>query len=259
MLPELDPKPRNQRAVSALFAKPCTKVVLIYSKESKEAEAFQTAARSSAEKDRKLKHLLISAKGNENALKFFDLQEQDVPALFIQNEDDQKFVKKNVGPSELASFISEFQAGKLEATIKSEDPPEKNDGPVKVVTAKTFDEIVRSGNDVLLEFYAPWCGHCKSLAPIYEKVGKAFQQNNSVTVAKMDATANDVPKQFAVRGFPTIKFISGKDGSVLDYAGDRSQKDLIAFVERRGGPGPDKGEEDEEDYYADADAGHDEL
>lgn len=77
--------------------------------ESKEAEAFQTAARSSAEKDRKLKHLLISAKGNENALKFFDLQEQDVPALFIQNEDDQKFVKKNVGPSELASFISEFQ------------------------------------------------------------------------------------------------------------------------------------------------------
>lgn len=62
------------------------------------------------------------------------------------------------------------QAGKLEATIKSEDPPEKNDGPVKVVTAKTFDEIVRSGNDVLLEFYAPWCGHCKSLAPIYEKV-----------------------------------------------------------------------------------------
>ena len=49
-----------------------------------------------------------------------------------------------------------MQAGKLEPTIKSEEPPASNIGPVKVVTAKTFDEIVHSGNDVLLEFYAPW-------------------------------------------------------------------------------------------------------
>ena len=49
-----------------------------------------------------------------------------------------------------------FQAGKLKPTIKSEEPPKSNDGPVKVVTAKTFDEIVHSGNDVLIEFYAPW-------------------------------------------------------------------------------------------------------
>lgn len=62
------------------------------------------------------------------------------------------------------------QAGKLEKVVKSEDPPKDNSGPVKVVTAKTFDDIVFSGKDVLIEFYAPWCGHCKSLEPTYQKV-----------------------------------------------------------------------------------------
>jgi thiol-disulfide isomerase/thioredoxin len=62
------------------------------------------------------------------------------------------------------------QADKLEASVKSEDEPEENEGPVKIVTAKSFDQVVFGGKSVLIEFYAPWCGHCKQLAPIYEEV-----------------------------------------------------------------------------------------
>ena len=62
------------------------------------------------------------------------------------------------------------QAGKVERHIKSEEAPKDNSGPVKIVTANTFDEIVFGGKDVLIEFYAPWCGHCKALTPIYEQV-----------------------------------------------------------------------------------------
>lgn len=52
-----------------------------------------------------------------------------------------------------------LQAGKLEKTVKSEEPPEKNDGPVVVLTAKTFNDIVfGKPRNVLIEFYAPWCG-----------------------------------------------------------------------------------------------------
>lgn len=66
-----------------------------------------------------------------------------------------------------------IQAGKLEPSIKSEEPPKDNSGPVTIVTASTFDEIVFSGKNVLIEFYAPWCGHCKKLAPAYEEASRS--------------------------------------------------------------------------------------
>jgi len=57
--------------------------------------------------------------------------------------------------------------------MKSEPIPATNDEPVKVIVGKNFDEIVmNSPHDVLLMFYAPWCGHCKTLHPIYDVVAK---------------------------------------------------------------------------------------
>ena len=72
----------------------------------------------------------------------------------------------------LIMLVDGAQAGKVERFIKSEETPADNDGPVKIVTANTFNEIVFGGKDVLIEFYAPWCGHCKSLAPVYEEVSR---------------------------------------------------------------------------------------
>ena len=65
-----------------------------------------------------------------------------------------------------------LQAGKLEPYLKSEPVPESNDGPVTVAVSKNFDEVVtNNGKDTLIEFYAPWCGHCKKLAPVFDELG----------------------------------------------------------------------------------------
>jgi len=139
---------------------------------------------------------------------------------------------KEVTGASISQFVDDFLAGKLVATIRSEEIPADNNGPVTVVVAKNFDQIVLDNTkDVLLEFYAPWCGHCKHLVPIYEEVGQAFESNENIVIAKIDATANDVDAKYGVQGFPTIKFFpAGAKDTPLDYNGERTTEAFVDFI-----------------------------
>ena len=106
----------------------------------------------------------------------------------------------------LEKFLNDVKDGKLEAYLKSEPLPD-NSGPLKTAVAKNFAEVVQdNGKDTLVEFYAPWCGHCKKLAPVFEQVAKKLEDED-VAIVKMDATANDVPSNYEVRGFPTLYWL----------------------------------------------------
>ncbi|XP_019364666.1 PREDICTED: protein disulfide-isomerase A4 [Gavialis gangeticus] len=135
----------------------------------------------------------------------------------------------------LKQFVRAFKKGKLKPVVKSQPIPKNNKGPVKVVVGKTFDTIVMDPkNDVLIEFYAPWCGHCKQLEPIYTELGKKYKNQKNLVIAKMDATANDVTSdRYKVEGFPTIYFAaSNKKNSPIKFeGGERDLDHLSKFIE----------------------------
>ncbi|KAF7247940.1 Protein disulfide-isomerase A4 [Varanus komodoensis] len=135
----------------------------------------------------------------------------------------------------LRKFVLLFKKGKLKPIVKSQPVPKNNKGPVKIVVGKTFESIVMDPNaDVLIEFYAPWCGHCKKLEPIYTELGKKYKNQKNLVIAKMDATANDVPSdKYKTEGFPTIYFApSNKKKNPIKFeSGERDLESLSKFVE----------------------------
>ncbi|KAH6626189.1 thioredoxin-like protein [Chaetomium sp. MPI-SDFR-AT-0129] len=105
-----------------------------------------------------------------------------------------------------------------------------------------FDKVVlKSGKPTLVEFFAPWCGHCKNLAPVYEELATAFEFSDKVQIAKVDADAErDLGKRFGVQGFPTLKFFDGKSDTPTDYSGGRDLEALSSFITDKTGIRPRK-------------------
>jgi len=107
------------------------------------------------------------------------------------------------------------------------------DIPANVVNLNedAFDSYASSGL-LFVKFYAPWCGHCKSLAPIWEKLGDSFEDNDEINVAKVDCTeVKSLCGKHEVEGFPTLKLF--RNGVLLsEYDGERDLEGLIKFVKQ---------------------------
>ncbi|XP_078607261.1 protein disulfide-isomerase TMX3-like [Branchiostoma floridae x Branchiostoma japonicum] len=86
----------------------------------------------------------------------------------------------------------------------------------------------------LVEFYAPWCGHCKKLEPVWHHVGRSLQ-GSPIKVARVDATRyTAIANEFTIRGYPTIKFFKGDQ--IFTHNGGRSMEDIVQFAQRAQGP-----------------------
>lgn len=168
----------------------------------------------------------------EYGLDMGKLSKDPSPAVVAKDKDGKKYaLQEKFSIDSFSKFVQSFLDGKLEPFMKSEDEPDNEGAAVKVAVAKNFDKLVtKSEKDVLIEFYAPWCGHCKSLAPTWEELGNKLKDEPGVDIVKLDATANDVPDLFTVHGFPTIYWFPKDTKVPVKYEGSRDLDDILAYV-----------------------------
>ncbi|KAF4974042.1 hypothetical protein FZEAL_9014 [Fusarium zealandicum] len=214
----------------------------IFAETSEERAELGTALKPIAEKYKgKINFATIDAKSFGAHAGNLNLKTDKFPSFAIQEiTKNQKFPydqEKEITHDNIAKFIEDFTEGKIEPSIKSEPIPETQEGPVTVVVAKSYDAVVLDNEkDVLIEFYAPWCGHCKALAPKYDDLASQYAASefkDKVVIAKVDATLNDVPDE--IQGFPTIKmYPAGAKDAPITYEGSRTIEDLAKFVKENG-------------------------
>lgn len=117
----------------------------------------------------------------------------NVPSVLYLGATNDKYIydQDEITSENLASFVQRVQAGEVEQFLKSAEIPESNDEPVKIIVGKSFKDIVlNTEQEVLVEFYAPWCGHCKTLAPHFDEAARRIADNPNIVIAKVDSTEN---------------------------------------------------------------------
>ncbi|KAK9270589.1 hypothetical protein L1049_026170 [Liquidambar formosana] len=227
--------PNNHPFVLKFFNSPNAKAMLFLNFSGELHDDFKSKYHDVAEQYRGkgISFLIGDLEASQGAFQYFGLKEDQVPLIVIQNSDGQKYLKPNLEPDHIAPWVKEYKDGNILPFRKSEPIPEVNNEPVKVVVADSLQDVVfNSGKNVLLEFYAPWCGHCKKLAPILDEVAVSFESDADVIIAKLDATANDIPSDtFDVKGYPTLYFKSAS-GNLSQYDGGRTKEDIIDFIQK---------------------------
>uniref|UniRef100_A0A8R7QMY5 Protein disulfide-isomerase n=1 Tax=Triticum urartu TaxID=4572 RepID=A0A8R7QMY5_TRIUA len=201
----------TQETAPAIFDNPIKKQILLFAV-AKESSKFLPIIKETAKSFKGKLLFVFVERDNEEVgepvANYFGITGHETTVLaYTGNEDAKKFFfSGEISLDTIKEFAQDFLEDKLTPSYKSDPVPESNDEDVKVVVGKSLDQIVLDeSKDVLLEVYAPWCGHCQSLEPIYNKLAKYLRGIDSLVIAKMDGTNNEHPRA-KPDGFPTILF-----------------------------------------------------
>jgi len=167
---------------------------------------------------------------------FVGVKREELPAVRVLQPTPGGNPKKFKFDSEITAesifkYYEDFTSGHVKPYMKSDPRPAHQEEAVIVVVGETFEEVVLNDeHDVLIEFYAPWCGHCKSLAPEYLKAAESLKEVKNLVIAKCDSTANEI-EGVNIQGYPTIKFYPAHNkGSPKDFDGERNADGIAKWL-----------------------------
>jgi len=139
---------------------------------------------------------------------------------------------KGLQAPQVTKFIDDYDSGSLKTWLKSEPEPTAADmsGPVGVLVGSTYTAIAHDDTkDVLVDFYAPWCGHCRKFEPLYKDLAKSLKHVKTLKITKLDATRNEV-EGMQIMAFPTIVLFPGNGRPEVMYQGGRQPADIVTFL-----------------------------
>jgi len=136
----------------------------------------------------------------------------------------------------IIEFVTDYEKGKLKPYLRSEPDPSPEDavpkGGVGILVGNSFTDAAQDEDkDVLVDFYAPWCGHCRKFEPQYKLLAKSLKHVLTLRITKLDATRNEV-ENMQIMGFPTIiLFPAGKKPKKqVMYQGDRQPDHMMEWL-----------------------------
>ena len=225
--------PFNDKAIQLVFGRqnPCLFVFRSENQDNLYADTLQKVA-NNLKGSLLISYADLSLTNNKRLVEFLGFPASWMPFALIINGKLEKFLFKNTITEEsLLTFVDNWKKGVEKPYLKSQSlPATEYEDNVRIIVGENFSKVAFDRNaDVLVKFYAPWCRHCKKLAPEYAKLAKKFAEIESIVIAKVDATENEI-EGFDIQEFPTIKFFPANNKEGIDYVGKKDSESLEEFI-----------------------------
>lgn len=223
----------GETAVNAIFKEKKEALVLFFDGDGQEVQDGFAGAAAADESDR-LYTVVDNTANSDHFRRFSEYLGVDVtstPVVVLLREARNKYLSAEaVTPEGIQAFLGKVENGEVSKLLKSAPVPENDNNPVKTLVGKNYNNIFGDDREYLVKIYAPWCGHCKTIAPHFVEAATALANNPNIVLAEFDGTLNEV-EGVEISGYPTILWYpKDKSAEPVKFSGERDTQGIIDWI-----------------------------